>query len=201
MASSAVQAGADIVNDISGGAFDPELLPTVAGLGVPYVAMHVRGDLATMHAPSSSVSSTGAVATVASELAATARRALAAGVEPWSMILDPGVGFSKALAGNLQLLTSADDIRASMPGPLRRAPVLVGHSRKRFLGHITGKEAATDRDVASAAGCALAVQHGADIVRVHRVGTCLDGVLMGAAAAGFSRVFGEDSAFQRGLPR
>jgi 2-amino-4-hydroxy-6-hydroxymethyldihydropteridine diphosphokinase/dihydropteroate synthase len=158
-----------MVNDVSGGRQDAAMLPTVARLGVPYCLMHMRGDFATMtqhpHTAYACVWDE-----VGAELQARAAAAVAAGVLPWNIILDPGIGFSKSSEGNTELLGHLAAMRRErLRGVWGRMPLLVGPSRKRFLGRLTGRGAPASRDLATAAACVAAVAQGADIVRVHNV--------------------------------
>jgi 2-amino-4-hydroxy-6-hydroxymethyldihydropteridine diphosphokinase/dihydropteroate synthase len=169
VAAEAVWAGADMVNDISGGLQDSAMLATVASLGVPYCLMHMRGDLSTMtqhpHTTYACVWSE-----VGAELKARAQAAVEAGVLPWNIILDPGLGFSKTSEGNTELLGHLSAMRREqLRGVWGRMPLLVGPSRKRFVGRLTGKHEPADRDPGTAAACVAAVAQGADILRVHNV--------------------------------
>jgi 2-amino-4-hydroxy-6-hydroxymethyldihydropteridine diphosphokinase/dihydropteroate synthase len=141
----------------------------VARLGVPYVLMHMRGTPQTMqqvqHTSYACVWSD-----VGRALQQQAERAMAEGIPSWNIVLDPGVGFAKTAEGNLELLRDLGRLRAQeLHGPLARAPVLVGASRKGFLGRVTGRAAPRERDLASAVASAAAVAGGAAIVRVHNV--------------------------------
>ena len=167
VAAAAVAAGAAIVNDVSAGALDEALWPTVADLGVPYVLMHMQGTPRTMQ---DDPSYDDVVAEVFEHLAAKLAGLADAGVDLSGVVVDPGIGFGKTTAHNLALLRSVRQFRS-----LGR-PVLVGASRKRFLGEVTGVEAAADRVVASATAAALAVANGAHMVRVHDVPATLEAV-------------------------
>jgi 2-amino-4-hydroxy-6-hydroxymethyldihydropteridine diphosphokinase / dihydropteroate synthase len=168
VAEQAVQAGATMVNDVSGGTLDEDMLATVARLGVPYVMMHMRGDPETMQS-ARHTSYKNVIVDVARELRHGAERAMAAGIEPWRLILDPGIGFAKTPEDNVRLVAGVQKLRDALPGYLRGLPMLVGPSRKGFLGRITGMSEAKDRDWATAAAAALCVTEGANIVRVHNV--------------------------------
>lgn len=117
---------------------------------------------------------TDVVTEVAQELRGAAKRAHAAGVLPWSVILDPGLGFAKDATHTIQLVQGLRRLRALVGGPWGSQPLLVGPSRKRFLGAITGREAAQERDFATAAACALCVQQGANVLRAHHAGALVD---------------------------
>ena len=195
----ALARGGDMINDVSGGAMDPRMLPAMANAShpAPYVLMHMRGDPSTMQSPHHTrYGDAGVCDVVADELAAAATRAVDAGIEPWRLWIDPGLGFSKTTQGSWELLRGLGRVRRRLItgtgvvddtdvdgdgfarrvgcGALRNAPLLIGASRKRFLGSVLGKAtAATERDAASAAACVAAVWAGADVVRVHNVeGVC-----------------------------
>lgn len=169
VAAEAVWAGADMVNDVSGGVQDVAMLATVARLGVPYCIMHMRGDFSTMtQSPHTTYACVWSE--VGAELKMRAQAAVDAGVLPWNIILDPGIGFSKTSEGNTELLGHLADMRREqLRGVWGRMPLLVGPSRKRFLGRLTGQQQPADRDLGTAAACVAAVAQGADIVRVHNV--------------------------------
>jgi dihydropteroate synthase len=157
VAAAALAAGAAVVNDVSGLAFDPALGAVVARAGAGIVLMHMRGTPETMDG----LARYGDLAVeVADELRAAAARAEAAGIAPERIVLDPGFGFAKTPEQSFRLL---DDL-APIVG--LGYPVLVGPSRKRFLGAATDRPA-QDRDRATAVACALAWQRGARLFRVH----------------------------------
>lgn len=172
VARATVEAGAHMVNDVTGGtgALERDMHATVAALGVPYCLMHMRGTPQTMdaHAKYDDV-----VAEVAAELRTGATAAWRAGVCPWSVVLDPGLGFAKNAQQSVTLLRNLWRLRSLVGGPWARQPLLVGPSRKRFLGELTGR-AAADRDMATAAACALSVQHGANVLRAHNPACVVD---------------------------
>lgn len=177
VAEACVSAGAVLVNDVSGGRADPGMLPWLATCDVPYVAMHWRGasdvmeDLATYD---------DVVAEVCDELAARIDALAAAGVDPERVVLDPGLGFAKRSPHNWSLLRRLDALAA-----LGR-PLLVGASRKRFLGDLLagddGEPRPFDgRDAAGDAVTALAAFAGVWGVRVHEVRASHDAVLVARA--------------------
>lgn len=173
----ALDAGAAIVNDISGSEYDPAMPALIAERGVPYVLTHRRGTAATMD----SLADYGdVVAEVTAELSELRDRFVAAGVAPEQIILDPGLGFAKTDAHNWTILRNLD----AFVGLGHR--VLVGASRKRFLGTLltsAGKAAAPgERDSASLAVATLAAAAGAWSVRVHDPAATLDAVKVAAAA-------------------
>lgn len=165
VAEKAISTGADVINDVSAGLLDPDMLPTVARLGKTICLMHMRGTPRTMNKLNSYPD--GLIPTVASELLERVAAAEAAGIRRWRIILDPGIGFAKNQEQNLELLRRLDDLR-HWPG-LENFPWLVGSSRKKFVGKITGVDEPSERVWGTAATVAAAVQGGADVVRVHDV--------------------------------
>ena len=180
-AESAVQAGACIVNDVSGGLADDAMYQTVAGLDVPYVVMHWRGPSASMNERAAY----GDVVTdVVNELQARVADAIGAGVAPGSIIVDPGLGFAKDANHNWALLHRLGDLQAM------GYPVLVGASRKRFLGSLLAEpsgvnagepRSASGRDAATDAVSVLSAAAGAWGIRVHDVANSRDAVTVGRA--------------------
>ncbi|MGB8930403.1 MAG: dihydropteroate synthase [Anaeromyxobacteraceae bacterium] len=158
VARAALEAGADLVNDVRGGD-DPELLAAVAAAGAPVVLQHARGASADMQ---SRAVYTDVVAEVVAELRQAIARAEAAGVAPDAIVVDPGLGFAKNATHTLTLLRRLDALRA-----LGR-PLLVGPSRKSFIGAVTGAPVAErlPGTLAAVAACVLA---GVEILRVHDV--------------------------------
>ena len=166
VAAAAIAAGANIINDVSAGQMDPEMLPTIAKFGCTCILMHMRGTPETMNTLTSYPN--GIITGVGSELLARVREAEEAGIRRWRIILDPGIGFAKTQAQNLELLRRFSELR-DFEG-LRGFPWVVGASRKSFIGRITGVEDAKERKWGTAAAITAAVQGGADVVRVHDVG-------------------------------
>ena len=169
VAREAVAAGADIINDISAGVLDQDMLPTVAKLGKTIVLMHMRGDPHTMTELTSYPY--GVVDGVAQELAQRVQAALDAGIPPWRIILDPGVGFAKNQGQNLELLRRLAELReycTTFP-QLSGLPWLLGTSRKGFVGKITETPDPAQRQMGTAATVTASIAGGADIVRVHDV--------------------------------
>jgi dihydropteroate synthase len=160
VAEAALDSGASVVNDVSGLRFDPALAALVARRRAGLILGHLRGEPATMQ---QGVRFADVVAEVAEELLASVARARAAGVAEERLAVDPGIGFGKRLPESLALLANVGELRARVG-----LPVLVGPSRKSFLGELTGDPPA-ERDVASHAACAVAIFSGADAVRVHDV--------------------------------
>ncbi len=177
LADEAVQAGAAIVNDVTGGLGDPRMHATVGRSGAVYVAMHWRGPSDVMDALATYDD---VVAQVRAELGDRVAGAQAAGIAREAIVVDPGLGFAKPGADNWPLLAHLDEL-ASLG-----LPVLVGASRKRFLGHLlapAGQDPVPPlaRDAATAATSALAAAAGAWCVRVHDVPATADAVRVAAA--------------------
>jgi len=181
VAAAALDAGAALVNDVSGGLADPEMAPLVAERGVPFVAMHWRGHSREMQrrAVYDDV-----VADVVRELTERVDALVAAGVSPDAVVLDPGFGFAKRAEHNWQLLRRLDDVVAM------GHRVLVGTSRKAFLGAV-GRAPETvrsplERDVVTAATTVHVARHGVWCVRVHDVVGTVDALDVVAALDGTS---------------
>ncbi|MBS3024892.1 dihydropteroate synthase [Acidiphilium multivorum] len=156
----ALDAGARIVNDVSGLRHDPAAAPLVAAAACPVILMHMRGTPATM---SAQAVYDDVVADVLAELAATRDAALAAGIAPAAIALDPGFGFAKRGAQNVALLRALPSFRAL------GHPVLAGVSRKRFIGELADEPDPARRDPGSIAAALFAAGQGAAILRVHDV--------------------------------
>lgn len=176
VAEAAVAAGAALVNDVSGGRADPGMLPAIARLGTPYVLMHWRAHSREMQ---DRTQYDDVVADVCAEMTTQLEAAVAAGVDPDLVVIDPGIGFSKTGEQNWEVLAGLERLHA-----LGR-PVLVATSRKRFLGTLlAGPDGVPrpplERDAATAATSALAAAAGAWCVRVHDVPSSLDAVRVAA---------------------
>ncbi len=156
----ALDAGAAIVNDVSAGRDDPAMLPLAAERGAPVVLMHMLGEPKTMQADPRYDD---VVAEVRAFLAERLDAAEAAGVPRERLIADPGIGFGKRLEHNLALLAGIGEL-ASLD-----VPVLVGPSRKRFLGELAGGAEPGNRVAGTVAACLEARRRGATIFRVHDV--------------------------------
>jgi len=179
VAAAALDAGAALVNDVSGGLADPEMAPLVAERGVPFVAMHWRGHSREMQGRAVYDD---VVADVVRELTERVDALVGAGVSPDAVVLDPGFGFAKRAEHNWQLLRRIDDV----VGLGHR--VLVGTSRKTFLGSV-GRSPETarpplERDVATAATTVHVARHGVWCVRVHDVAGTVDALDVVAALDG-----------------
>jgi len=162
-ARAAAEAGASIVNDVSGGLADPEMFRTIAGLDVDYIVSHWRGHSDSMHELARYNEVVGDVRT---ELQLRVAELIVWGVDENRIVIDPGLGFAKTADHNWKLLGRLDRLQSL------GFPVLIGASRKRFLADLIAPDApATDRDPATAVISALAAQSGAWGVRVHDVET------------------------------
>jgi dihydropteroate synthase len=160
VAEAAVKAGADIVNDISGGTFDPDMLPMVASLNVPIVLMHIRGNPQTMQQFTDYQDLIGEISSFLKQQIAAA---IAAGIDPGKIIIDPGVGFAKNYEQNLEIFRRLPELRQL------NCPILVGASRKSFIGRILNQPDPKARVWGTSAACCAAIFNGADILRVHDV--------------------------------
>ncbi len=173
VAAAALAAGAHVVNDISAFRFDPEMLPLLAGCDAGAIAMHTLAEPAVMQrAPRYD----DVVAEVRAHLRQRLDAAEGAGVDPERVVVDPGIGFGKTLAHNLALLRRVEAFAS-----LGR-PVLIGPSRKRFVGELTGRPV-SQRGWGTAGAVAAAVVYGAHIVRVHDVAEMVDVVRVAQAIA------------------
>jgi len=171
----ALEAGACLVNDVSAGT-DPGLLEAVAGAGAGVVLMHMRGEPATMQ---EDPRYDDVVGEVEGFLLGRAAAAEAAGVARARILIDPGIGFGKTLEHNLELLRATPRLAS------HGYPVLLGVSRKRFLGAVTGR-AVDSRAPATIAAVALGAAAGAAVVRVHEVAGIFDAVRVAGAWCGRS---------------
>ena len=151
VARAAILAGADIINDVSGGTFDPQMLNTAASLQVPYILMHSRGTPETMQ--SLVDYSDDVVADVSQELEERVERAMEAGIQRWNLVLDPGIGFAKGYRENLVLMGGMGRLRG---GRLKGFPFLLRPSRKKLVGQLVGEEDDPERrDFGTVAACVL----------------------------------------------
>jgi dihydropteroate synthase len=178
VARAALDAGADMVNDVSGFGYDPAMAPLVAARGVPAVLMHLRGGFAAMHRDPCYHD---VMAEIVAELGEALSRAERAGVRRELLLVDPGLGFSKSAAHTIEALARLGELAA-----LDR-PVLVGPSRKSFLGKML--ELPVDRRLmATASAVACAVLLGAHVVRVHEVREMVEVARVADAVRGDSGV-------------
>lgn len=163
VARAVLDAGADVVNDVSGFRLDPDMAGVCAAACAGVVLMHSRGRVADMATYAHATYGDDPAAEVTAELAASLRAALAAGINPAAVVLDPGVGFAKTSAHSLAVLAGLPRLMA-----LGR-PVLVGASRKRFVGEISGVAEPAARVHGSVGAHAAALALGARLFRVHDV--------------------------------
>lgn len=169
----AIAAGADIINDVSALSFDAQSLRTAAELEVPVVLMHAQGDPKTMQdAPEYG----DALVDVFDYLEARVAACLEAGIAKKNIIIDPGIGFGKTLEHNLDLMRGLSLFHAL------GVPVLLGASRKRFLGTLTDVKVAADRLASSVSAALIGVSQGVQIVRVHDVKETVDAINVWNAA-------------------
>jgi dihydropteroate synthase len=177
VADQALKAGADIINDISALRNDPKMLTLVQNTRVPVIIMHMQGTPADMQVKP-------VYADVTQEIIAFFKERVAwfteNGVDRNRLILDPGIGFGKTLQHNLSILKHLEKLATL------GLPVLLGHSRKRFLGEITEIPLEAARDLATAVASALCADKSVSIVRVHNVAATRQALLVAAAIAGAS---------------
>jgi len=178
----ALDAGARMVNDVSAGRDDPEMFPLLSAREVPVILMHMLGGPKTMQVEPQYEDVVSEVRSFLAERLAAAGRA---GIGPQRCILDPGIGFGKRLEHNLALLRGVGTLLEL------GCPVLVGPSRKRFIGELTGQTDPTRRLGGTVAACLAAWRRGATIFRVHDVGELFGALTVAAAVENAG--FGENS--------
>jgi dihydropteroate synthase len=164
VAKAALDAGADMINDVSALRHDPELAALAARRSVPVILMHMRGEPRTMQ---ENIHYDDVVDDVIRELSEWRDDAVAAGIAEGQILVDPGIGFGKTFDHNLDLLARCEELT-------RIAPVVIGASRKAFIGKLTGQPAGPARVSGSLAAVAAAHYGGATIVRVHDVRETVD---------------------------
>lgn len=175
VARQAIQAGAIIVNDISGMTFEPEMMEVCAEFGVGVCAMHIKGTPQTMQQQPTYEDVVGEVIDF---LQQRAEQLVAAGVRPEAICLDPGIGFGKTAEHNLRLMRAIPQLRAQL-----QRPVLIGHSRKRFLSKVLGRT--VEERLAGTIGVSVALDDlRADVLRVHDVGAVRDALVARRAVRG-----------------
>jgi dihydropteroate synthase len=162
VAKAALDAGANVINDVSALRHDPDMRVLAAARNVPVILMHMRGEPRTMQ---QNPQYDEVVSDVARELTEWRDAARAAGVQ--QILIDPGIGFGKTFDHNLELLARTNELTAI-------GPVVIGASRKAFIGHLTGREAGPQRASGSLAAVAAAHRGGAVMVRVHDVRETVD---------------------------
>ena len=158
VASAGIQAGANIINDVTAGMGDREMLPLVAELGVPVMLMHMRGTPQTMQQLTDYEDLIGEIYEFFQQ---RIEAAISCGVKRDRIIIDPGIGFAKTYEHNLELLRRLSEFKSL------EVPILIGASRKSFIGKILDQPDPKQRVWGTAAACCAAIANGANIVRVH----------------------------------
>lgn len=169
VAKAAIDAGAEIINDISGLRWEPELADVAAAAGAGLIIMHSRGEFSTMHSqpPVDDI-----LSAVLAEIRSSVETAIVRGVAREQIVIDVGIGFGKTPEQNLELIAKLDRLVSEFDG----YPLLVGASRKSFIGKLLNEPDPQKRVAGSIAAATLAVWHGARIVRVHDVKATVDAV-------------------------
>ena len=165
VARAAVEAGADIINDISGATYEPDILNVAAEKDVPIILMHLRGTPETMQQMTDYDNLMGEISEF---LQGQIKQALAVGVPIQNICVDPGIGFAKTYPQNLDILRQLSDLAEL------GCPILVGTSRKSFIGWILDQPDPQQREWGTAAACTAAIAGGADILRVHNGAAMVD---------------------------
>lgn len=165
VARAAIAAGADIINDISGGQFDTQMFETVAQLGVPYVMMHLRGTPTTM---TQMTDYDDVVSEILDYFETQIDRAVKCGIDRAKITIDPGIGFAKTSQQSIEIIRQLDRFKSL------DLPLLVGVSRKSFIGKILNQPDPERRLWGTAAACCAAIAGGAAILRVHDVAEMVD---------------------------
>jgi dihydropteroate synthase len=160
VAALAIEAGADIINDISGATFDENMLATVANLDAPIILMHSRGTPKTMQQLTEYRDLIGEIYQF---LEQRIKAATSAGINPEKIIIDLGIGFAKTYQQNIDLLKNIAQFKSL------NTPILIGTSRKSFIGQIINKTNPKERIWGTAATCCAAIANGTDILRIHDV--------------------------------
>lgn len=160
VAETAIALGADIINDISGGTYDLKMLATAAKLEVPIILMHIKGTPETMQ---SLTDYRDLITEITAFFQQQINKAIAFGIKPENIIIDPGIGFAKNAEQNIQLLQQLSEFKSL------NKPLLIGVSRKSFIGKIIGQDDPKKRILGTAAACCGAIANGADLIRVHDV--------------------------------
>ena len=172
VAAAALQAGAALVNDVTALRGDPEMAEVIAASGADCCLMHMLGDPRTMQRDPRYDD---VVAEVKAFLEERLAFAVASGIEEQRIILDPGIGFGKTIEHNLELLRRVDELVAI------GRPVMIGTSRKSFLGRLTGRDNPADRLAGTIATCVMSYERGARVFRVHEVAPVADALKVTAA--------------------
>ncbi|KAK9768169.1 trifunctional dihydropteroate synthetase [Basidiobolus ranarum] len=172
VAERAIEAGADLINDVSGGTLDSKMFEIMAKLNVPVCLMHMRGNTKTMQSLTE-YKNNDVIADIVRKLTETVRNCIKSGLYRWNVILDPGIGFAKNSEQNFQILRHLPDI-VSAESSLNGFPTLVGPSRKGFIGEVTEKSDAKQRVWGTAAACSASIAGGSNLLRVHDVEQMID---------------------------
>ena len=165
VAERAIAAGANIINDVSGATFDEQMLVTAAQLQVPIILMHIRGTPQTMQ---SLTNYQNLIVDISNFLQQQVKKAITLGIKPENIILDPGIGFAKDATQNIQLIQKLAEFKKL------NCPLLIGVSRKSFIGKIINQDSPKARVWGTAAANTAAIAMGADILRVHDVAQMYD---------------------------
>ncbi len=165
VAQTAIAAGADIINDISGGLYDPSIFDVAALAHCPIILMHLRGTPITMQQLTHYEDLMGEISTFLSQ---QIEQAIQAGIAAHLIAIDPGIGFAKTGDQNIAILQQLKQLKAL------HCPILVGTSRKSFIGAILNQAAPQNRVWGTAASCSAAIAGGADILRIHDVAEMRD---------------------------
>jgi dihydropteroate synthase len=160
VAQQAIKVGANIINDISAGMFDQNMFSTVAQLNVPYILMHMRGTPETMQ---SLTQYEDLITEIYQFFVERLETAIQAGIKQDQLIIDPGLGFAKTHQQNLEILKKLADFQSL------NVPILVGASRKSFIGYILNQTNPKARIWGTASACCAAIASGADLLRVHDI--------------------------------
>ncbi|MGQ4649405.1 dihydropteroate synthase [Lyngbya aestuarii] len=172
VAQQAIAAGADLVNDVSGGTFDAQMFPVVAQLNVPIVLMHLRGTPQTMQQLTEYQD---LIREIQQFLETQVAAAIAAGIKRSHLLIDPGIGFAKTAEQSLAILRQLSSFESL------GLPILVGVSRKSFIGHLINQPDPRERIWGTAAACCAAIAGSADILRVHDLSEMRDVCLVADA--------------------
>lgn len=164
VAAAAIEAGADIVNDVTALRHDPRMAAVVAQAKVPVILMHMRGEPKTMQ---QEIRYADLMGELRDELRSFVDAAVERGIARERILIDPGIGFGKSFDHNVEILRRTAEL-----API--APLVIGASRKAFIGHLTGREGGRARMAGSLAAVAAAASGGAAIVRVHDVAETVD---------------------------
>ncbi|KAI9096094.1 Dihydropteroate synthase-like protein [Phlyctochytrium arcticum] len=176
IAKAAVEAGVDLVNDVTGGSFDPDMLATVAKLKVPFCAMHMRGTPKTM-TTLTNYENDDVIKEIRKVLGNTVTQALHCGIRRWNVIVDPGIGFAKNAEQNFDILRRLPELVKSK-SDLAGFPILVGPSRKGFLGQALKSDDPKDRVWGTAAACTASIAGGSNVLRVHDIKEMRDVIIV-----------------------